>query len=442
MAVSLERPVPLPIPTPGDAPTPRAGEGDPEVRRVAELSPGERGLVGGRVRERFDDADGRPLALVGDAFDVATVALPASAELVPGDHVVLDCEHLGARLVCHHVRELHRPARAPARSAHALPAASETDRFTHRAVAARLAHRARVTRLVRAFFDARGYLEVETPACVPSPGLDLHLDAFELSRGAAPYLSTSPEYQMKRLLAGGIHRSYQLARCFRVGEEGARHNPEFTMLEWYRAFGTLTDLMDDTEALVRSIVLESTGRATLCRGDVTHDLATPFVRMSVREAFERFAGVGERAFFELAAHDEARFFERLSFEVEPALAKLGAGVFLHHFPLSMASLARRSPHDARVAERVELYVGGVELSNGFGELCDPTEQRARFSRDRALRDLAGKPIYPVDERFLAALDEGMPPAYGNALGMDRLTLLTLPEGARIADVLAFPVEWL
>ena len=419
----------------------------PHVLRVAELSPGARALVGGRVHERFDEPGGAALALVGDALDLREVLLASSHELAPGDHVVLDCEHDGARLVCHGVRELHRPKRPPTRGALASGPACETDRFTHRKVAARLAHRARVVAATRAFFGARGYLEIDTPACVPSPGLDLHLDAFELSRGAAPYLSTSPEYQMKRLLSGGVHRSFQLARCFRVGEEGARHNPEFTMLEWYRAFGSLGDLMDDTEALVRAVVTEVTGEAKLARagGDGAPgvlDLARPFVRMSVQEAFARFAGLSERAFFELATTDETTFFERLSFEVEPGLATLGAGVFLHHFPVSMASLARVSPRDARVAERVELYVGGVELSNGFGELCDPDEQRSRFARDREARARAGKPVYPVDERFLAALDEGMPPAYGNALGMDRLTLLTLPEGTRLADVLAFPVEWL
>jgi lysyl-tRNA synthetase class 2 len=167
----------------------------------------------------------------------------------------------------------------------------------------------------------------------------------------------------------------------------------------------------------------------------------PFARLTVVEAFARFAGASADEVFAMAERDEDRFFRLLVERVEPGLAGLGTGVFLTMYPARQASLARLSPADPRVAERFELYLAGVELSNGFGELVDPVEQRARLERDRAERRAAGKPVYPIDERFLAALGEGMPPSAGNALGLDRLVALALEKDA-IADVIAFPHGWL
>jgi lysyl-tRNA synthetase class 2 len=299
---------------------------------------------------------------------------------------------------------------------------------------ARLRERARILRHVRAFFEARGFLEVDTPLVVPSPGLDVHLDALAVEgRGRETrYLITSPEYQMKRLLACGFGPIFQLAKCFRNDEVGERHQPEFSMLEWYRPYQGVADVMADTEALVASVAELVSGTPVLHTAAGPIDVRPPWPRLTVHEAFRRFAGIELDAIL----HDETRTFEVLVDQVEPRLAELGA-VLLCDYPLSMASLARKSPHDPRLAERFEAYVGGVELCNGFGELTDPREQRARLEHDRATRRAQALPVYPIDERFLAALEDGMPPSGGNALGIDRLVMLALGAG-HIEDVLALP----
>ena len=300
----------------------------------------------------------------------------------------------------------------------------------------RLRERASALAGVRRFFDARGFLEVATPVVVPSPGLDLHLDAFEVAggdRGEPRWLITSPEYQMKRLLAEGWGRIYQIVPCFRRGELGARHNPEFTMLEWYRANAGVEDVMRDTEQLVAAV----TGGA-VALGERRIDVTPPLERMSVCAAFERFAGWSEADTLEAAAHDEDRYFRALVDEVEPALSALPRGVFLVDYPATQASLARRKPGDPRFAERFELYVAGVELCNGFGELVDPVEQRARLEHDQKERRIRGLPVYPVDERFLAALAR-VPPSAGNALGLDRLVALACGT-TEIASVIAFTAD--
>ncbi len=299
----------------------------------------------------------------------------------------------------------------------------------------RLLERARVVSAVRSFFDARGFLEVETPLMVPSPGLDLHLDAFEANAdGPSRYLITSPEYQMKRLLADGHPRIYQVARCFRRGEKGSRHNPEFTMLEWYRGFAGVNDVMVDTEELVASL----TGGRVVLEGRWV-DTRAPFARITVCEAFARFAGLPESETLRIAEHDEDRYFKLLVDVIEPELAALDHAIFLTDYPASQASLARRKPGDPRVAERFELYVAGVELCNGFGELTDAVEQRERLNHDQTQRRARGLPVYPIDEKFLEALSRGIPPSGGNALGLDRLVALVCGT-TNIATVMAFTVD--
>ena len=300
----------------------------------------------------------------------------------------------------------------------------------------RLRERARLCAEVRRFFDARGFLEVQTPVLVPSPGLDVHLDAFEVTggdRGSPRWLSTSPEYQMKRLLAQGISRIYQIAPCFRRGESGARHNPEFTMVEWYRSGAGMAEVMADTEQLVAAV----TG-GVVRLGDRTIDVAPPLERIPVCDAFSRYARWSREETLSAAASDEERYFRALVDLVEPALAASPKGVFLVDYPATQASLARRKPGDALLAERFELHVAGVELCNGFGELVDPVEQRARLVSDQDTRRSRGLPVYPVDERFLAAL-ERVPPSGGNALGLDRLIALACGT-TEIADVIAFTAD--
>jgi lysyl-tRNA synthetase class 2 len=297
----------------------------------------------------------------------------------------------------------------------------------------KLAARAAVVRAIRAFFDARGFLEVDTPLVVPSPGLDLHLDAFALE-GSPLYLTTSPEYQMKRLLADGYDRIYQIGKSFRRGELGAHHNPEFAILEWYRTQAGADDVMKDTEQLVAAV----TGGEVVVEGQ-RFATSPPYERITVCEAFLRFAAIPPEETLRIASEDEDRFFRAYVDAVEPALARIPRAVFLTEWPAPMASLARKKPGDPRVAERFELYVAGLELCNGFGELVDPVEQRARFEADRAERARRGLPVYPIDEKFVAALARGVPPSGGNALGVDRLVALAAAAGA-IGEVMAFAFD--
>jgi elongation factor P--(R)-beta-lysine ligase len=300
---------------------------------------------------------------------------------------------------------------------------------------AALHSRHQALRAVRDFFDSAGFTEVETPAVVRSPGLELHLEAFEV-RGAdgRRFLHTSPEYHMKRLLSAGMSRVYQLCHAYRRGEQGALHEPEFSMLEWYRAFDDSAQLMRDTEELVAHVARSLLGstRVPGLHGEL--DVAPPWERLRVADAFARYAG---RDLRELVDDDDA-FYRTLVDEVEPKLGR-GKPTFLTHYPARMAALARIHPGDPTTADRFEAYADGLELCNGFGELTDPVEQRRRFEADLAARAMQGRPAYPIDERFLAALADGLPPSAGNALGIDRMLMLLLGKRS-IADVVAFGVE--
>lgn len=312
-----------------------------------------------------------------------------------------------------------------------------------------LAARARAMAALRELFAAREFLEVDTPLLVPSPGLEVHLTALPAADG---WLITSPEYQMKRLLAGGLERIYQVCRCFRAEEEGAHHQREFTMVEWYRAWEGLDAIIDDTEALVAHVATAVNGRPQVRVGGRTIDVGGRWPRLTVAEAMRVHAGVevhGDEPAAELAARVRAAgielggarawddvFFTAFVERVEPALAAIDRPVLLVDWPTPLGALARRKPDDPSVCERFEAYVGGVELANAFGELTDPVEQRARFEGDLAARRERGRAIYPIDEKLLAALEEGLPPCAGIALGVDRLMMLVL--GARtIGEVMAF-----
>ena len=384
------------------------------------LRAGARVRVGGRVALA---APGRlTLSDALASIEVRGRELPAAA----GDLVVVSGRVLrgaleDARLV--ERRELPSPR-----------GDGEVARFSWNGVGRRLAARARALGAARGYFVREGFLEVETPLRVTAPGVDAHVDAFRAEGG---FLITSPELSMKRLLVGGLPRIFQLGRVLRRDEQGTLHEPEFTLLEWYRAFAGFESVLSDTEALLREVARAVSGRAEFVVPDGRRISLRRFERLSVRDAFRRFARVDDAA--ALAASDEARYFELLVDRVEPALARLDRPVFLLDYPVSQAALARPSPADPSVAERFELYVGGVELCNGYGELVDPAEQERRFRAERALRKAERRRVYPLDRRFLAALTEGMPSAGGNALGFDRL--LMLATGAKsIAEVTAFPAD--
>jgi lysyl-tRNA synthetase class 2 len=296
------------------------------------------------------------------------------------------------------------------------------NRYGARPLAERLRLRDIVVRRLRAWFQERGYIEVETRQRVGCPGIDVHVDAIPAGRGR--YLVTSPELEMKKLLTAGCGRIVQVGRAFRAGERGERHSPEFALLEWYAAGQDYRDLMTTTEELVAAAAaaLEGEGVETRLGG-----WPRPFARLGVDEAFRRWAGWRpSRAF------DEARFFEDLVTRVEPRLADLGA-VFLADWPAPAGALARRKADDTAVCERVELFLDGVEICNGFSELTDAREQEERFERDNAERARRGKEAYPVDRAFLDALASGIPPCAGNALGVDRL-LMALTGSGRLSDV--------
>lgn len=271
-----------------------------------------------------------------------------------------------------------------------------------------LSERARVLREIRAFFDARGFTEVETPVRIPAPAPEPHIDC---PPSGDWFLRASPELQMKKLLAAGMERIYQIGPCFRAGEKGRRHNPEFTMLEWYRANADYSDIARDAEELVGE-VLRPCGRAAL-------------PHTTVREAYRRWAGWDP-----VEAWDQDRFDFDMATKIEPNLPK--GPLFLMDYPAPAASLARLKADDPRVAERWELYVDGLELANAFTELTDPVEQRRRFENARAERRALGEADYPLDEEFLDALAR-MPPSGGVALGVDRLVMLACGVND-IADV--------
>jgi lysyl-tRNA synthetase class 2 len=321
--------------------------------------------------------------------------------------------------------------------------------------------RARLQAEVRRLLAAAGFEEVETPCLVPAPGMEPHIDPFRTpfrAPGGAErplWLHSSPEYAMKRLLADGWQRIFQLARVFRNGEVSATHNPEFTMLELYRAGTDYRGIMEDLEALVAGCAraLLPGGATSVSRDGRRLDLAAPFERLTVAEAFRLHAGVdlgacdGDARALHAAAraagHDagpggepfDDLFFRIFLAAIEPRLG-LERPVYLVDWPASMAALSKVKRDDPRWAERFELYAGGFELANGFTELNDAAEQRRRLLEERALRVRLGRPALPLDEPFLEAVGR-MPDAGGVALGLDRLLMLLV--GARAIDeVLLFP----
>ena len=379
-----------------------------------------------RVAGRVVESTGREIWLADHCATLA-LSLEADAAVARGAWLLVEGRlHEGA-LFDAKVVEQHVP-REPGTS-------PETQRLLWQGVGRHLEQRARGLDAVRAYFAAEHFCEVDTPLRVRTPGLDVHVEALSAADG---YLITSPEFHMKRLLGAGMPRIFQLVHASRADEAGPLHEPEFMMLEWYRAFSDSNAMLRDTEQIVRAVVRTVNGGAALSLpGGALLDVEPPYERLSVREAFARYAGVADAV--ELANRDENRYFELLVGKVEPALARWNRPVFLCEYPLRHASLARAAPHDPSVAERFELYAAGVELCNGFAELTDPDEQRARFERDLEERKAHGRALYPIDEKFLAALSAGLPPCTGNALGFDRLLMLAC-GAARIADVQAFPAE--
>lgn len=284
--------------------------------------------------------------------------------------------------------------------------------------------RASILRSVREWFWAQGFTETEPTMLAVSPGAETHIDAFEVGER---YLHTSPEFAMKKLLAAGERKLFFLGKTWRRGETGPLHAPEFTMIEWYRANAPYEEIMDDCIEIVRAAA-RAAGAAMLQWRERSCDPFTAAERISVRDAFAQLCPVPMPA-------DSDAFSAALVQHVEPQLGD-GAMTLLTEYPISEATLARRCAHDASLAERFELYACGAELANGFGELTDPVEQRARLVAAMDEKEKRYGKRWPIDEDFLAALAH-MPSSSGVAMGFDRLVMLA--TGARhINDVLWTP----
>ena len=305
--------------------------------------------------------------------------------------------------------------------------------------------RAAVVRAIRDYFDAQGFTEVDTPVALTAVAPEPHLEAPSVSlhlghTTSHRFLQTSPELPMKRLVGSGLAPIYQIAPCFRDGDYSPQHRPEFRLLEWYRAPAHWTELLHDCEQLLLSAAAAVGAGEAIDYQNRSIRLTPPYPRISVEEAFLTHAGFSIRAReTPQALAPQVRrlglptqpddswddlFYRVFLSVVEPALVADGQPFFLTHYPAPLAALAQLDPSDPRVSERFELYVAGMELANGFGELTDANRQRQRFARDKALRQARGMAAYPEDEAFYAALEQ-MPPAAGSALGLERLLMLVL-----------------
>ncbi|NOX54165.1 MAG: EF-P lysine aminoacylase GenX [Planctomycetes bacterium] len=325
--------------------------------------------------------------------------------------------------------------------------------------------RADVLLAFRAFFAAEGYWEVETPLLSHETIIDAHLQPVAVQREGRPplFLQTSPELGMKRLLAAGADSIFQISRAFRAGEQGDRHNLEFTMVEWYRVGNSYHDQMTFTERAVQAVVkvaLESPSFEIACarvnRSRCLRYFSHEFERVRYDDAFECFAGehVLGRSAPELAriaarhglavpeslAEDDVDGWLNLLFVelVEPHLGR-DRPTFVYDYPATQAALARVRPDEPPVAERFELYLRGIEVCNGYQELTDAQEIRKRFKHQQTLREQAGWPSLPMPKRFLAAHEAGLPYCAGVALGLDRL-MMAIAAADSLAEVMAFPFD--
>ncbi len=267
---------------------------------------------------------------------------------------------------------------------------------------------------------------METPVRLRVPALELHIDA---EPSGDHYLRTSPELHMKRLLAAGYERIFQVGPCFRRNERGDFHHPEYTMLEWYRAGADYRDILVDTKALIVQVARQVLGKTTLRRHGRDIELEPVWEWIPVAEAFKQWAGWDPTIHF-----DPDRFDPDLVDKVEPRLPR-NVPVILADYPAEAAALARRKSDNPAVAERWELFIGGLELANAYSELTDPVEQRNRFAKCARERMELDKDAYPADEDFLAVLKD-MPPSGGIALGVDRLVML-LTDSPSLDEVIAF-----
>jgi len=392
-----------------------------------------------------DDA----IVQVGEVRQKVTFDRRGRTATAAGDIVSISGLRQGEDLVVRQLDVLQRPL------GDAWQRASDWNRFhADGSIHTRRMHlRSKLLKVVRAHFDHVGFIEVETPTLLPAPGHEVHIEPFQLAAVHGDrFLQSSPEHFMKRLLGAGFDRIFQICRCFRREHATCTHSPEFTMLEWYRSHASYREIMADVERLLATVAREVTGSTRIVYQGTELELRGSWPRLSVHEAFLRYAELDldqcdSRSAFRnrmeavgIVSGDDRDewddlFAKVLVERVEPALVDLGP-VFLVDYPARLAALARLKPDDRNIAERVELYAGGLELANGYTELDDAAEQRDRFARAQETRRRSGLPEMPIDEEFLRMADAGMPPASGIALGLDRLLML-LTDAADIDQVMAF-----
>ena len=296
--------------------------------------------------------------------------------------------------------------------------------------------REKVVDAIRSFFKDQGFREVSTPTLVPVPSIEPNLEVFETelrtSKGLKRrgFLIMSPEFSIKKLLAAGIGNCFEITKCFRNEEEvSPLHNPEFTMLEWYRINVDYRDVMKDFENLFVKII----GGDLLKYRGVEYDITRPWPRISFEEAFRKYAGKN----IDDVKDDD--FYQIFFNEIEPKLRETGKPAIIYDYPVSQASLARKKESDPRFAERFEIFLAGVELGNCFSELTDAKEQKKRFEKDLAERKSQGKTDYPIDEDLIQALESGLPQVSGIAVGVDRLIMLAA-DVPTVAETMFFPGE--
>ena len=321
---------------------------------------------------------------------------------------------------------------------------SETASWQPSASIANLLKRAAILAEIRRFFNDRGVLEVETPTMSQATITDIHLFPFEtrfVGPGAADgmtlYMMTSPEYHMKRLLAAGSGPIFQIGRSFRNEEAGRYHNPEFTMLEWYRPRFDMYRLMNEMDDLLQQILDCDTAETVSYQQIFIRHLDVDPLSADKTQLREVAAKLDLSNIADEEEDRDTLLQLLFAMGVEPHIGR-DKPTFVYHFPATQASLAEISTEDHRVAERFEVYYKGVELANGFRELTDGREQRQRFEQDNRKRAARGLPQHPIDQNLLAALEHGMPECSGVALGVDRLVMIALGAES-LSDVLAFPV---
>ena len=292
-----------------------------------------------------------------------------------------------------------------------------------------LKRRAFIYRIIRSFFNEQGFLEVETP--IRSPAIAPEKEIIPVD-SAGWFLSTSPELYMKRLLAAGYDKIYQFSRCFRKDERGNFHNPEFTLLEWYRKGASYEQMMQDTEQLVTGVAFKLKMGNTLHYRNNTIDLSLPWPRLTVSEAFQKFAGWDP-----LVDTDVRRFDEDTVLKVIPKFNPLRP-IFLVDYPAPMASLARLKPGNPYVAERAEVFIGGLELANAYSELINQKEQEMRFRKEIEEIKKTQDRVAPMPDKFIKAIPH-LPECAGIALGIDRLIMLFC-DAASIDEVIPFTID--